>query len=245
MKLSGNTILITGGTSGIGKGLAERLVALGNKVIVCGRRQQRLEQLKDSYPDIDVITCDVMDSKSRVLLAEKVAREYPELNVLINNAGIQLAQDLTRPVDLANVEQEVDTNFVAPVHLSSLLVDHLKLQPNAAIVNISSGLAYTPLAFMPVYCATKAAVHSWSMSLRKQLDATSVRVYEIAPPSVDTELGYQRREDKTKSHGGMPISEFVDGAIEALQNDEYQAGVGPAAQMMKLRDSMFDQLNSR
>jgi uncharacterized oxidoreductase len=121
----------------------------------------------------------------------------------------------------------------------------LQAQSTAAIINISSGLAYTPLVYTPIYSATKAALHSWTMSLRKQLESTPVNVYELAPPSVDTELGYQRRADKTQSHGGMPADEFVREALQALEHDDFQAGIGPAATMMRLRDDMFEQLNGR
>jgi uncharacterized oxidoreductase len=245
MKLTGNTILITGGTSGIGKGLAQHFLGLGNTVIICGRRRDRLEQLKARHPDLITIQCDLTDAASRKNLVRRVIQECPDLNILINNAGIQLTADLTKPIDLAAVEQEIATNLIAPMHLSSLLVEQLRGRPESGIVNISSGLAYTPLAFMPVYCATKAAIHSWSLSLRKQLEETGITVYEIAPPSVDTELGHERRQDKGQTHGGMPVNDFINEALEALENDVLQAAVGPAANMMNQRDALFERLNSR
>lgn len=244
MKLFGQTILITGGTSGIGKAFAERLADLGNKVIICGRRQDRLDEIKQQYPEIVTFTCDISNPDSRKYLIENILDEYPDVNVIINNAGIQLAHDLTEPVDASIVSLEMETNFVAPVHLSSLLADHLKDKRTAAIVNISSGLAFTPLSFMPVYCASKAALHSWTLSLRKQLEKTPIKVYEIAPPAVDTELGHQQRHDASQSHGGMPVDEFIDGAIKALENDEFQVGIGPAAHMMEKRDEFFEELNA-
>ena len=244
MKLTGNTILITGGTAGIGRSLALALNELGNKVIICGRRLDRLEEIHSDRPDIEIIECDVADEAQRNMLAEKIHSDFPAINVLINNAGMQLAHDLTAPLDIRSVNDELNTNFVAPVHLTSLIIPIISNNDAPAIINISSGLAFTPLAFMPIYCASKAALHSWSMSLRAQLKEVGVKVYEVAPPSVDTELGYQRRSDKTQSHGGMPVNEFVDLTIEALKTDQYQVGIGPAAKMMSDRDEFFDQLNS-
>jgi uncharacterized oxidoreductase len=244
MKLTGNTILITGGTSGIGKGFAQHFLGLGNTVIICGRRNERLEQLKAQYPDLVTIQCDLTEAASRENLVRRAIQECPDLNILINNAGIQLTVDLTNPIDLSAVEQEIVTNLIAPIHVSSLVVEQLSGRPEPGIVNISSGLAYTPIAFMPVYCATKAAVHSWSLSLRKQLEKTGIRVYEIAPPSVDTELGHDRRKDKDQTHGGMPVNEFIDEAIKALENNILQIAIGQATSMMDQRDALFERLNS-
>lgn len=244
MRLTGNTILITGGRSGIGKGFARHFLELGNTVIICGRRNDRLEELKAQYPDLVTVQCDLTEAASRENLVRRAIQECPDLNILINNAGIQLTGDLAKPIDLSAVEREIATNLVAPMHLSSLVVEQLRERPGSAIVNISSGLAYTPIAFLPVYCATKAAVHSWSLSLRKQLEETGISVYEIAPPSVDTELGHDRREDKGQTHGGMPVNEFIDDAIKALENNILQTAIGQAASMMDQRDALFERLNS-
>ncbi|HEX8462446.1 MAG TPA: SDR family NAD(P)-dependent oxidoreductase, partial [Segetibacter sp.] len=157
MKTTGNTILITGGTSGIGLAFAEEFLRLGNKVIICGRRENRLNEIEKSNPGIITRTSDVASSKDREDLANWVITNYPDVNVLINNAGVQLLTDLTKPIDLSRVSNEVETNFIAPVHLASLFAQHLQTKAEAAIINISSGLAFVPLAFMPVYCATKAA----------------------------------------------------------------------------------------
>ncbi|GAP56711.1 uncharacterized oxidoreductase DltE [Arthrobacter sp. Hiyo6] len=244
MKTTGNTVLITGGTSGIGKAFAQHFLGRGNTVIICGRRNDRLEELKARYPDLVTIQCDLMEAASRENLVRRAIQECPDLNMLINNAGIQLTADLTNPIDLSSVEREIVTNLIAPIHLSSLVVEQLRGRAEPAIVNISSGLAYTPIAFMPVYCATKAAVHSWSLSLRKQLENTGIRVYEIAPPSVDSELGHERRENRDQTHGGMPVNEFINEAIKALESNTLQAAIGQAASMMDQRDALFERLNS-
>lgn len=245
MQLTGNTILITGGTSGIGLAFAEKFLQLGNTVIICGRRKERLHQIKEQYPQMVTKVCDVVQANQREELVHWVLQHYPALNVLINNAGVQLVADLTKPANLNRIHEEVETNFVAPLHLASLVTAHLTKQPASAIINISSGLAFVPLAFMPVYCATKAAVHSLTLSLRQQLKNTSVNVFEIAPPAVDTELGHDRREDKTQSHGGIPIQEFMDEAIEVLQNDVFEAAIGQAKGLRAKREELFEMMNSR
>jgi uncharacterized oxidoreductase len=243
MKLKGNTIVITGGTSGIGRELVERLVGLGNSVVTCGRRQDRLEQLKARFPALAVFPCDVTSESERKNFADWVAAHHPQANVLVNNAGIQLVADLTRPLDSALVRLEVETNFIAPVHFASLFAPFLARKEGAAIVNISSGLAFAPIAFMPVYCATKAAVHSMSLSMRRQLRDLGISVFEIAPPSVDTELGKGRWEEGAQSHGGMPVAVFVAQMLEALEKDRYEAAIGQAKNMRAKREALFEAMN--
>ncbi len=245
MKLSGNTILITGGTSGIGLALAKEFTALGNKVIVCGRRVDRLEQMKLEIPGLVAYRCDVSVAAERRALLEWLQSEHPDANVLVNNAGVQLTADLHHEIDLDRLETEMNTNFTAPVHLSSLFAAFLKGKEGAAIVNISSGLAFVPIAFMPIYCASKAAIHSFTLSLRYQLRNSGIQVFEIAPPAVDTELGHDRRTDKNQSHGGIPVGEFVQGAMEALENDVLEATVGMATSLRQNREGAFEMLNSR
>jgi uncharacterized oxidoreductase len=245
MQLTGNTILITGGTSGIGLAFAEAFLQMGNKVIICGRREDRLFAIKEKHRDIATRLCDISDEAEREDLFRWVLSTYSELNVLINNAGVQYATDLTRPIDLTRVKNEIETNLVAPIHLSSLFSEYFSQKKTAAIINISSGLAFVPLAFMPVYCATKAAVHSLTLSLRHQLRNTNVKVFEIAPPAVDTELGSDRRSDKTQSHGGMPVSDFITEAIDALKNDVFEAPVADAKGLHAKREAAFEAMNSR
>ena len=243
MNTSNNTILITGGTSGIGLAFAEEFIRLGNKVIVCGRRKDRLKHIKEKHPDIITHECDVEIASQREDMYKWILQHHPETNVLINNAGIQLLADLTKPVDLDKVYSEVETNFIAPIHLASMFASHLATKKDGVIINISSGLAFAPIAFMPIYCATKAAIHSLTMSLRYQLKNTSVKVFEVIPPSVDTELGHERREDKTQTHGGIPIAEFLSEAMDALKNDLLEAAVGQSKGLREKRDEMFSVMN--
>jgi len=245
MKTTGNTVLITGGTSGIGKGFAEELVQRGNTVIICGRREDRLQEIQSSFPQIVTTMCDLSVVEEREALFQWSVETFPELNMLINNAGIQLPCDMTREVDIVKVNQEIELNLTAPIHLASLFAEHFTRSNEAAVINISSGLAFVPIAFMAVYCATKAAIHSITMSLRHQLKNTSVRVFEIVPPSVDTELGHQRRADNSQSHGGMPVQKFIDDAMSAIERDEYEAVIGHAVNLREKGEELFEQLNER
>ena len=243
MELTGNTILITGGTSGIGLGFAEELSNLGNKVIICGRRENRLTEISKKNHEIVTRKCDISIEKNRIELINRVIQNYPSLNIVINNAGIQTGQKIGNEIDLSKVHQEVETNFIAPVHICALMINHLKSKDNAAIINISSGLAYVPLAFIPIYCATKAGIHSFTMSLRHQLKDTNIKVFEIAPPSVDTELGQDRRTDHAQNHGGITVGEFIKDAIIALRNNEYEAAIGSAINLKEKKEQMFPFLN--
>ena len=244
MKTSGNTILITGGTSGIGLAFAKQFLQDGSTVIICGRRTDRLSQIEKENPGIITKACDIADTAQRDELCKWTLKHYPALNILMNNAGMQLATDLTKPVDLDNVRKEVETNLIAPIHLASLFAPHLATKPEAAIINISSGLAFVPLAFMPIYCATKAAIHSLTLSLRHQMKNTSVKVFEIAPPSTDTELGHERRADKTQSHGGIPVSEFLVEAMEGIRNDTLETVVGQSKGLRAKREELFEGINN-
>jgi uncharacterized oxidoreductase len=161
----------------------------------------------------------------------------------MNNAGLQYRNNLVEDFDYDKAVEEVTTNLLAPLHLAALFVDHLRRQPRAAIINITGGLAYVPISFMPVYCATKAAFRSATMSLRHQLKDTGVKVFEVAPPAVDTELGHQNRSDKSQSHGGIPVAEFLQEAMTGLENDNYETRVGGAKKMAAQPDEMFAILN--
>lgn len=243
MTLSQQTILITGATSGIGLHLAIRLHQLGNQVIACGRNQQQINDLATEHAGMATHLCDITDEQQRRELATWATAHYPALNVVINNAAIMQLVDLTQPVDPAKVMTELTTNLLAPIHLGGLFVEHLQRQPIAALVNVTSGLAFTPLATVPVYCATKAAMHSFSVSQRHQLRNTSVRVFEIIPPAVKTNLGHQDNYDRSNDEL-MPMDDFIDAVIEALQTDTYEAGIGSAEYLRQQRDALFGLLNS-
>ncbi|MFI5154207.1 MAG: SDR family oxidoreductase [Chitinophagales bacterium] len=245
MNLSGHTILITGATSGIGLGLAEKFLELDNQVIICGRREERLRKIKDIFPSIESRVCDMSDKEARKNLFDWTISNYPAIDVLVNNAGVQLAVNLQQEVNLDKVHEELEVNFVAPVHFSSLFTPYLEKAKEPAIINISSGLAFAPLAFMPIYCASKAAIHSYSLSLRRQLRNTSIKVFEIVPPSVDTELGHERRASKTLTHGGIPVKEFVEATMELLKKDQLEGAVGQAIGLYTKRESMFETMNDR
>jgi uncharacterized oxidoreductase len=215
MKISGNTILITGGGSGIGRGLAEAFQALGNKVVIAGRRREALEATAAANPGMGWIAFDVQDAAVVRVFAESVADQYPGLNVLINNCGIMRVEKLREPQeDLADAEAIVSTNLLGPIRLTAALLPLLAKQEHSVIVNVSSGLAFVPLALTPTYCATKAALHSYTQSLRYQLRSTSTEVIELIPPYVQTEL-----LDGAGDPRAMPLDAFIEEAMGILKRD--------------------------
>ena len=243
MKTSGNTIFITGGATGIGLAVAEALMERDNRVVICGRRRGRLLAAKKRIPQLEVRVCDVSQPAMRAALVRWMKLRFPALNILINNAGIQRAIDFSKGSrDLRYVDEEIATNLAAPIHLAALLIPTLKRRRQAAIVNISSGLGFTPMAEVPVYCATKAALHSWSLSLRYQLRETSVRVFEIVPPMVATDLGGRRR-DPEENHRAMSAETLAQASVKALENDDYEVAVGAAAGLRDQRERLFSRIN--
>ena len=209
MKISGNTILVTGGGSGIGRALAQRWAQAGNTVIVAGRRLDALEQTAQGSPSIHPVQFDASDAAATAAFAATLLREFPALNVLVNNAGIMRSEDPTSRRDLADAEETVATNLLGPIRLIDALVDHLTAQPDSAIVNVTSGLAFVPLPRTPTYSATKAALHSYTQALRARL-ADKVEVIELAPPGVQTELtpGQSTRD------GYQPLPEFINEVMD-------------------------------
>ncbi len=248
MKTSGNSVLITGGATGIGFALAEALMKAGNKVLICGRRENRLEEAKEKLPGLQIKQCDISTRESRVSFCNWVKNNYKDLNILINNAGIQRGIDLTKGVkELFTGEDEIQTNFAAPIHFSTFFAPLLMKKKKTAILNVSSGLGFVPIAFMPVYCATKAGLHLFTVSLRQQLKDTTVKVFEIIPPAVDSELGKGTTGD-SGDYRGIPPEEVAKTVMESLKKDEYEIAVGEAKVLVersrKEFDKAFQQLNS-
>jgi len=213
MKHTGNTILITGGGSGIGRGLAEAFHALGNQVVIAGRRQATLDETTAANPGMKSLTLDIERPDAIHTFADQIAAEFPSLNVLINNAGIMRAEKLlAQPPDLADAEAIVTTNLLGPIRLTAALLPHLQSQPRAAIMNVSSGLAFLPLTLTPTYCATKAAIHSYTLSLRYQLKATNTEVLELVPPYVATDLMGGASDPRA-----MPLDKFIAEVMAILK----------------------------
>ena len=208
-----NTILITGGGSGLGRGLAEAFHKLGNTVIIAGRRKDVLESVAEANPGMQYEVIDVQETGKLKQFADGITAKYPALSVLVNMAGIMKPENLKEGADLAVSDSIIATNLTAPLHLTAALLPHLKQQPHATVMNVTSGLAFVPMAMTPTYCATKAAIHSWTLSLRYQLKGTSVDVLELAPPYVQTELmGAQQANDPR----AMKLDDFIAEVVQIL-----------------------------
>ena len=199
MQMSGNTILITGGGSGIGRALAEAFHALGNQVIIAGRRQQVLQETVAANPGMKSTVFDIENPDAIRSFAVQMAKDYPTLNAVIHNAGIMRPEDV-KTANVADSEAIVTTNLLGPIRLTAALLPQLLAQPRATVMTVSSGLAFVPLAFTPTYCATKAAIHSYTQSLRYQLRGSSVQVLELIPPYVQTELMGSEAGKRSKCH---------------------------------------------
>ncbi|ARP82270.1 short-chain dehydrogenase [Bordetella genomosp. 8] len=214
MKLSDNTILITGGTSGIGRGLAQAFHALGNKVVIAGRRQALLDEITAAHPGMEGVQLDIADADDIERVARTLIARYAGLNVLINNAGIMPFDNAAAAVDDTTSRRILDTNLLGPIRLTSALIEHLKAQPRATIIHNTSVLAYVPIATNAVYSASKAALHSYALSQRFMLRDTSVTVQEIAPPWVDTDL-----IKKSGDPRAMPLDAFIAETMKGLATD--------------------------
>ena len=231
MKTNGNTILITGGATGIGFALAEAFIKTSNKVLICGRRETRLKEAKSKLPQIHTRKCDLSNNIDRETFCSWVKENYRDLNIVINNAGIQRLVDLKNgTAALLKGEDEIQTNFAAPMYLSAFFAPLLMNKRESAIINVSSGLAFVPMAIMPVYCATKAAMHSFTVSLRHQMQATNIKVFEIVPPAVETELGKGSTVESEDVYRGISPSEVATATLKAIENDQYEIVIGEAKQ---------------
>jgi uncharacterized oxidoreductase len=246
MKLEGNTVLITGGSSGIGLALAERFLAAGNEVIVCGRRESALADVRAKHPAIQTVVADTGSAASREGLARDLIAKFPKLNVLVNNAGIQKRVNVRESGAWSDTAEEIAINLEGPIHLSMLFMSHLLKvstpERRSVIANVSSGLAFAPIAAMPLYCATKAALHSFTLSLRHQVRETLLEVIEIIPPAVRTNLG--------GAHDfGEPLADYADSVIAQLREGRAETTYTFSAKSSQASrtelDEMFTMLNTK
>jgi uncharacterized oxidoreductase len=225
MKISNNKILITGGGSGIGLGLTERFIKENNTVIICGRRASALKEVTAKFPAVITKVCDLSDSNEREALFKWISKEHPDLNILVNNAGIQQWMAVTEDDFFQRAQQEIKINIEAPLHLSSLFI---KLSSLTTIMNVTSGLSFVPLTKVPVYSATKAFFHSFTLSLRQLLKAKNIEVIEIIPPALNTDLGGKGLHDTAP-----PVSEFIEAIFEQLKQGKTELAFGFSAAMVK------------
>jgi uncharacterized oxidoreductase len=215
MKTTGNTILITGGGSGIGRALAEAFHKLGNKVIIAGRRKQVLDETTAANPGMASALLDIENAASIRTFAAKLTTDFPALNGVIHNAGIMRPENLrAQPEELTDAKAIITTNLLGPIRLTAALLPHFLKQPHATILTISSGLAFVPMAPTPTYNATKAAIHSYTQALRYQLKSTSVEVIELVPPYVQTELMGSKQASDPRA---MPLADYLRETIEILK----------------------------
>jgi uncharacterized oxidoreductase len=218
--------LITGGTSGIGLELAKQLHQRGNQVIITGRNQERLDAAKQTLPGVHTFKSDVSDPGAIAVLHDSVLAQFPALDTLVNNAGIMRNLNLNQDRGLNDVTREIEINFSGPVRMVQQFLPHLKTRKGALIVNVSSGLAFIPLPLSPVYCATKAAIHSFTQSLRVQLAGTGVTVIELAPPGVETPLFRGEFAEEFKGQKAMDVKMLVERAITGIEADKLEIRPG-------------------
>jgi uncharacterized oxidoreductase len=239
MDLRTKTMLVTGGATGIGLALASRFLAAGSRVIVCGRRESVLRDAAAAHPGLVTRLCDLAREDDRVALVEWVVANHPALDVLVNNAGVQRRIRLDVPEPWSDTRQELAINVDAPIHLALALLPHLRRR-GGAIVNVTSGLSFVPYTAAPVYSATKAALHSFTLSLRHQLAGTGVRVIEIIPPAVNTDLGGVGLHTT-----GAPLEPFADEVVARLAAGEAEIAYGTAEPRAAAAHTAFDEFFMR
>jgi uncharacterized oxidoreductase len=250
MEISGNTVLITGGATGIGYAMAESFLEAGNIVIICGRREERLLEAQKKHPGLHIKVCNVAEEADRRTLVEWITTNFSNLNILVNNVGVQRDIDFTKGIDefLAG-ENEIKINLEAPIVLSGLFIPYLTGKKEAAIINVSSGLGFVPAARMPVYSATKAALHAFSMALRQQLLKVGIKVFEVVPPAVDTELNPEGRAKRGNFKANVTPEEFVASVMNSINNGIFEIGYGMTEGSIKASraelDKSFQQMNNR
>ena len=245
MNFSNNTVLITGGASGIGLSLASHFVQNASTVIICGRNKDKLEEAKGKHPQITTYVCDVANTDERISMFKWISSEFPKLNILVNNAGIQRrGLQLMQEHAWETLKEEITINLEAPIHLSMLFIPQLIKQENPAIVNVTSGLAFVPLSIAPIYSATKAALHSFTLSLRQQLIDSPISVIEIIPPAVNTDLG-----GKGLHTHGVDVHEFTNAIVKQLKSGQVDASYGFATESSQASreqlDLIFKRMNQR
>ncbi len=249
MDLSHNTILITGGATGIGLELAREFLARENKVLVCGRREEKLREAKRRNPELLYRVADISEAESRKKLAEWAVAEG--VNILVNNAGMQREIDLTKGIEALEAgDNECRINFEGTIYFTAELIPHLMKQKNAAIMNVSSGLGFVPMTITPIYSATKAGIHSYTLSLRHQLEPTGVKVFELIPPTVDTELDRGARARRGQKDRGIPATDVAKAAMEGMVFDTPEITAGMAANLVNAArqpafDAIFSRMNAR
>ncbi|MBV8460526.1 MAG: SDR family NAD(P)-dependent oxidoreductase [Candidatus Eremiobacteraeota bacterium] len=244
MELSGHGVLVTGGATGIGAAIATRFLKAGSDVLICGRRADKLRELQERYPQLRTRVCDLEDPTQRVALRGWAISEFPSLDVLVNNAGIQQRIQLADEPDWDLIHREIAVNFESHVHLVTLFIPHLLRCQQPAIINVSSGLSFVPLARVPIYSATKAAIHSFTLSLRQQLRDTPIDVIEVIPPGVNTDLGGPGLHT-----WGVALDEFANAVFDEVQKPDvreiaYQFSAESSRASREALDAIFERMNA-